>query len=47
MCIRDRFTNMLIAMIDGLAVQVLANSKEMDIATMRHTLHQFIDLLVI
>ena len=41
------FTNMLIAMIDGLAVQVLANSKEMDIATMRHTLHQFIDLLVI
>jgi len=41
------FTNMLIAMIDGLAVQVLANSKEMDIATMRQTLHAFIDQLLV
>jgi AcrR family transcriptional regulator len=41
-----QFTNMLIAMIDGLAVQVLANSKEMDLETMRDTLHAFIDRLV-
>jgi AcrR family transcriptional regulator len=41
------FTNMLIAMIDGLAIQVLANSKEMDIATMRLTLHAFIDQLLV
>jgi len=41
------FTNMLISMVDGLAVQVLANSREMDIATMRETLHAFIDQLLI
>jgi AcrR family transcriptional regulator len=39
------FTNMLIAMVDGLAIQVLANSQEMDVATMRDTLHAFIDQL--
>jgi len=39
------FTNMLISMIDGLAIQVLANSKEMDLVTMRETLHAFIDQL--
>lgn len=41
-----QFTNMLIAMIDGLAVQVLANSKEMDVETMRETLHAFISRLI-
>lgn len=41
------YTNMLIAMVDGLAVQVLANSKEMDIAMMRETLHAFIDQLLV
>ncbi len=41
-----QFTNMLIAMIDGLAIQVLANSKEMDLSTMRDTLHAFIDQLL-
>lgn len=39
------FTNMLVAMIDGLAIQVLANSKEMDLSTMRATLHSFIEQL--
>ncbi len=42
-----QFTNMLIAMIDGLAVQVLANSKEMNVETMRDTLHSFIDRLIV
>ncbi|HVB70610.1 MAG TPA: TetR family transcriptional regulator C-terminal domain-containing protein [Acidimicrobiales bacterium] len=41
------FTKMLISMVDGLAVQVLANSREMDIATMRGTLHAFTDQLLI
>jgi len=40
-----KFTNMLISMIDGMAVQILANSKVMDVATMRETLHEFIDQL--
>lgn len=40
-----QFTNMLVAMIDGLAIQVLANSKEMDLDTMRETLHACIDQL--
>lgn len=41
------FTNMLIAMIDGLAIQVLAKSKEMDLTTMRDTLHSFLNQLFI
>lgn len=41
------YTNMLIAMIDGLAIQVLAKSKEMDLKTMRDTLHAFINQLLV
>jgi AcrR family transcriptional regulator len=41
-----QLTNMLVAMIDGLAIQVLANSREMDLSTMRETLHAFIDQLL-
>jgi AcrR family transcriptional regulator len=40
-----QLTNMLIGMVDGLAMQVLASSKEMDLATMRETLHAFLDQL--
>jgi len=40
-----KFTNMLISMIDGMAVQILANSKVMDVATMQETLHEFIGQL--
>jgi AcrR family transcriptional regulator len=39
------YTNMLIAMIDGMAVQILANSPVMDVATMQKTLHEFIGQL--
>lgn len=35
--------NMLIGMIDGLAIQVLAQSERMPLPTMRHTLFAFID----
>jgi AcrR family transcriptional regulator len=35
--------NMLIAMIDGLALQVLLDSKDMPLETMRATLHAFVD----
>ena len=41
------FPNVLIAMIDGLAIQVLVKSKEMDLETMRDTIHAFIDRLLI
>jgi AcrR family transcriptional regulator len=37
------FANMLIAMIDGLALQVLLDSKDMPLETMRATLHAFVD----
>jgi AcrR family transcriptional regulator len=37
------YTNMLIGLVDGLAVQVLSQSKEMDVAIMADTLHSFID----
>jgi len=40
-----KFTNMLVSMIDGMAVQILSNSKVMDVATMRETLHEFIGQL--
>ncbi len=42
-----RFTNMLISMIDGMAVQILSQSKVMDVAIMRDTLHEFIGQLSI
>jgi AcrR family transcriptional regulator len=41
------FTHMLISMVDGMAVQILSNSKVMDVATMRTTLHEFIGQLSI
>jgi len=39
------FTDMLISMIDGMAVQILAKSKSMDVATMKATLHEFMSQL--
>lgn len=36
--------NMLVAMIDGLALQVLAHSRRMTVSTMRATLRAFIDM---
>ncbi|WP_163510676.1 TetR/AcrR family transcriptional regulator [Fodinicola acaciae] len=38
-----RLANMLVAMMDGLAVQVLLRSKNMQVATMRATCRAFVD----